>query len=308
MRIQSKDHRFYALFPPYRKVEWIEDPSTLPSTPKPPRGAVLVWNLTQGDWGGGFRAVRDRPPGVALFILLPPASQLGGLDPLLKLMEHCRPHSILPHLETLHPEDLLPYLKRFPVDFDLEVTDYLTWRGIEVDMETRRLIRKTLDLSGQLRTVSGLARSLYISRRALGRRFLSRGLPVPSHWLHFGRILRASIRMQRGDHTLSSIAFDLGYPDGFSLSNQMKRLTGLRPSLMRECFGWEWIVEAWLFEEARAGNLSPELSRHLFGSPSPGSSSRARLQEAEQGPPTRRMRVAERNSPVPRKRRSNQAS
>jgi hypothetical protein len=60
------------------------------------------------------------------------------------------------------------------------------------------------------------------------------------------------------------VATSLGYPDGFSLSNQMQRLMGLRPSLMRDCFGWEWIVEAWLFQEARMNNLSPMLRRFLF--------------------------------------------
>ncbi len=136
-----------------------------------------------------------------------------------------------------------------------------------MDLDTRRLLRKTLELSGELRTVSGLSRGLYMSRRALGRRFMSRGLPVPSHWLHFGRVLRASIRMQDPSANLFAIGRDLGYPDGFALSNQMKRLTGLRPSIMRECFGWEWIVESWLHREAVSGSLSPTLRNTLFQSP-----------------------------------------
>jgi AraC-like DNA-binding protein len=156
------------------------------------------------------------------------------------------------------------YLKRFPPDLPLEVSDYLAWRGIEVDSDTRRLIRKILELSEDLRTVSGLARSLYMSRRALGRRFTTRGIPVPSHWLHLGRILRAAVRLQNPDVTLLSVASDLGYPDGFSLSNQMHRLTGLRPSIMRECFGWEWVVEAWLLREGQDGGLAPEIRRELF--------------------------------------------
>ena len=103
-----------------------------------------------------------------------------------------------------------------------------------------------------------------MSRRALGRRFMTRGLPVPSHWLHFGRILRGSIRLQDPRSTLFGVGSELGYPDGFAFSNQMKRLTGLRPSIMRECFGWEWIVESWLFKEAQSGNLSPTLKNSLF--------------------------------------------
>lgn len=264
MRFPIANHRFIGFFPPYRTLEPIDDPQRLPTGHFPMRGTALVWNLRAGDWGTGFRAVRERPPGMALLLLLPPASEIEGTSRLLQLVEQCRPHSVLPHLRTLDPEELIPVLRRFPRDLGSEVTDYLRWRGMDTDLDTRRIIRKTLELSEELRTVSGLARSLYISRRALGRRFMSRGLPVPSHWLHFGRILRASLGLQEPGRSLHAVATGLGYPDGFSLSNQMKRLTNLRPSLMRECFGWEWVVESWLLQEARSGNLSPLLRRHLF--------------------------------------------
>ena len=300
MRFPLSDQQFFALFPPYREVDPVSHPSAFPSAPLPPRGAVLLWNVQAGDWGRGFRAVRDRPPGVALFILLPPAPQLGGLDRLLELMEYCRPHSILPHMEQLIPEELVAFLRRFPADFPMEVADYLTWRGIEVDTDTRRLIRRTLELSDELRTVGGLARSLYLSRRALGRRFLTRGLPPPSHWLHFGRILRASVRLQNPDSTLFSVAGELGYPDGFSLSNQMHRLIRLRPSIMRECFGWEWIVESWLHQEALDGNLSSTLHRHLFPQGrETGLPTHRTLGTADTGP-AEQMNVAEKVQPVRR--------
>jgi AraC-like DNA-binding protein len=297
MKTPTSDHRFLALFPPYRGVEPLEHPASIPSDPLPPRGAALIWNLFGDDWGGGFRAVRDRPPGVALFILLPPADHFEGMERLLDLMEHCRPHSVLPHMSLLSAEELVPLLKGSPADLPSEVSEYLKWRGVEVDMDTRRLIRKTLELSGELRTVSGLARSLYVSRRALGRRFMSRGLPVPSHWLHLGRILRASLRLQNPQATLHSVACEMGYPDGFALSNQMHRLTKLRPSVMRECFGWEWIVEAWLNQEALEGNLSPILRRALFGEePSAPSAPPPRLLATGTGP-VRRVNVAERLTP-----------
>jgi AraC-like DNA-binding protein len=181
-------------------------------------------------------------------------------------MSSCRPHSVLPHIQEIDTQELVSILRRFPTQFDFEVVEYLVWRGIEVDLDTRRLLRKTLELSEELRTVSALARALYMSRRALGRRFMTRGLPVPSHWLHFGRVLRGSVQLQDPRANLFRIGCELGYPDGFAFSNQLKRLTGLRPSMMKECFGWEWIVESWLFREADAGNLSPLLKKALFPS------------------------------------------
>ncbi len=267
MRLSLDGHRFQAFSPPYQTLQPLDDPRSLAFQGMPARGAALLWNLRHDDWGRAFVAVKERPPGVALIALLPPAHELGDAPRLLELLERCRIHSVLPHVEEMEPEELIAVLRRFPSGLPVEVVDYLHWRGLELDLETRRLVRKTLELSENLRTVAGLARALYISRRALGRRFASRGIPVPSHWLHLGRILRAAIRLQGGGVSLFTVACDLGYSDGFALSNQMHRLTGLRPSIMRTCFGWEWIVEAWLRKEAAQGNLSPFLQRSLFPDP-----------------------------------------
>ena len=293
MMFPVSTNRFLGFFPPYRTLEVLPDPSAIPRGPLPTRGVAMVWNLRTGDWGTGFRQVRDRHPGVALFLLLPPASEMKGVESLLDLMEHCRPHTVLPWMRTLDPEEMVSLLKRPPSDLPVEVVDYLTWRGLEVDLDTRRILRKIFAMSLDLRTVSGLARGLYMSRRALGRRLMSRGLPAPSRWLHFGRVLRASLRLQSTNETLFAVGCHLGYPDGFALSNQMKRLTGLRPSIMKDCFGWEWIVESWLRQEARDGNLSPLLKRSLFPDRAKARDSSPHLAAASEGGGKVILRVAE---------------
>jgi hypothetical protein len=73
-------------------------------------------------------------------------------------------------------------------------------------------------------------------------------------------VLRATLRLQSTEDNLFTIACDLGYPDGFALSNQMYRLTGIRPTMARECLGWEWVMESWLRQEAEAGGLVPDLA------------------------------------------------
>lgn len=254
--------------PPYRWLEPVE-PSTDVAAIRGIPGAALIWCLEEGDWGKTYNVVRTRGGGVALVVVLPSAEDVAQDRDVLKVVELCRPHSILPY----HPEpslnDLRTLLCRGPEDLAIEVTDYLSWRGIAVDNDTRRLIHRTIEVAGEIRSVSGLARSLYLSRRALGRRFLTRGLPVPSHWLHLGRILRAALRLQSTDDTLFTIACDLGYPDGFSLSNQMHRLTGARPSTVRDCLGWEWILESWLRREAEEGGLVPASTTVGRGVPHP---------------------------------------
>ncbi len=250
-----------ALFtPPYKGFEplrWDDHRFSQPSGP----GTGLVWQLGFGSWSSVFRVVRRRPPGMALIVILPATVEIDSEPQLLRVVEACRPHSILPFHREPHVDDLSGLLRREPQDLSVEIMDYLQWRGISVDVEVRRLIRRTIDLSSELRSITALARSLYLSRRALGRRFLTNGLPVPSHWLHFGRVLRAALRLQSSDLTLAEAASRFGYPDGFALSNQMHRLIGVRPSEARRYLGWEWLVESWIHTEGANGGFS----RHMWG-------------------------------------------
>jgi AraC-like DNA-binding protein len=251
------DHPLSLFAPPYDQLQPLEDPSEIDRQSRNRPGVALLWNLQCPQHPGSEEVVQRRPGGVSLIIMLPEANQLERDKGILRIVEVCRPHSILPYHTQPNPTDLRSLLSRAPDDLAIEVSDYIAWRGVVIDPDTKRLVRRTIELSGELRSVTALSRSLYVSRRALGRRFLLRGLPVPSHWLHFGRILRASLRLQATEDTLFSIACDLGYPDGFALSNQMERLIGVRPTIARVCLGWEWILEAWMRQEAEHGCLAP---------------------------------------------------
>lgn len=243
--------QFLLLTPPYTSA------TTHLSLPllEPPRGregVVLVWQMGT-HFTEAMTSVRFRPKGVTLVAVLPPGETRSSAD-LYHMVEICRPTSILPYHDEPSTEDIRLLVNAGPKRLVDSVVDYLVWRGTLRGSGPRRLVRRTLELSGELRSVSGLARSLYLSRRALGRRFAQYGLPVPSRCLHFGRILRASLRILGSDDPLSQIAFELGYPDSFALSNQMKRLVGVRPTELKARIGWEWIVESWLWREYRRGH------------------------------------------------------
>jgi len=256
-------------------------------------GSALVWHLAHGLHQQDAEIVRSRPGGLPLIVILPEASSFPTDPSFLRLLESVRPMGILPFHGNPHPDELVAVLRQPPQDLAAEVTDYLVWRVIPLDRETARLVRKTLALSAELRSISALSRSLYLSRRALGRRFLGRGLPVPSHWLHFGRVMRVAIRLQNSNESVLSIGYDLGYPDGFSVSNQMLRLTGFRPVEARELLGWEWLLEAWLRHEANTGGLAPDLTQEFLADPAPR---QVRIQAAiahpKLRPATRRQRRA----------------
>ncbi len=255
------------LRPPYEQILPVVPDAPGEPTAARSEGEALVWRLGVGDWKAAHEFARQRAPGTSLILILPPAVDLHDADFLLRAVETCRPQSILPHHPELNLDELLSVLRRTPADLGIEFMDYLLWRGLRIDGETRQLVRRTIELSSHIRTVSGLSRAMYLSRRALGRRFMTRGIPVPSHWLHFARLLRASLRLQAGDESLMTIAYDLGYSDGFSFSNQMRRLTGLRPSAVRRALGWEWIVEAWLIRECASAGFSSRLQHRLTPPP-----------------------------------------
>lgn len=219
-------------------------------------GSALVWEVGPVLRPETLSFVEGRPGGLPLVAVLPEAAVLEEHPNILAPIQACRPHGLLPCGGAVDARDVASVLRRPPLDLPADVTDYLRWRGIPVDPDTTRLLRRIIELSAEARTITGLSRQLYMSRRALGRRFLARGLPVPSHWLQLSRILRLACRLQNTAATIVSIAYESGYPDGFSLSNQMHRLIGYRPSQVRDFLGWEWIIEAWLRREAERGGLS----------------------------------------------------
>ena len=254
--------QFYLFRPPYRLLVPVTGPdSLLPEHGL--EGSALVWRMASAPQAEAVRALRGRPGGVPLVAILPPADEVRRPQDLFGFVDQCRPHSLLPYHEQPNPLDLRTLLAEPPGDLPGAVVEYLAWRGLVMDLGLRRTVRRILELSSELRTVSGVARSLFMSRRALGRRFMKEGLPVPSHWLQFGRVLRAVLGLQRGEATLMGVAFDLGYSDGFSLSNQMKRLLGVRPRHVASRLGWEWVVECWIHEELREGGFGPVAMRAL---------------------------------------------
>lgn len=232
-------------------------------------GSALVWNLGNGLHEQDLAVARARPGGLPLIVVFPPLSRGSADASTVHTVASARPAGILPYHHAPDPDDLAAVLRRPPEDLGGEVVEYLAWRGLVVDRDTRHLIRRTLALSADLRSISALCRSMYLSRRALGRRFVSRGLPVPSHWLHFGRLLRVSIRLQNTVESVLSVGYELGYGDAFALSNQMVRLTGYRPTQARAFLGWEWLVEAWLRREADTGGLAPDFTVDLLSTPGP---------------------------------------
>lgn len=253
--------------PPYTtlnaiQIGWV--PGTLP-----PRGEAIVWRLTDStrqehefDW------LAARPVGLPLIVVLPPVREITRALGLLGHIPSLDPKMILPSGRIVAPARLRELLAAPPRNLPQAVVAYLSRRQLLVAESIRREVRRIFELAPDTRSIARLAAHAGTSRRTLGRRFADLGLPVPSHWLQFARLLYVAVRLQNEPTAAFRIAARFGYPDGFTMSNQMKRLIDARPTDVRYCLGWEWIVEAWLAQETRTGGLDyclHEGAIHMYG-------------------------------------------
>jgi AraC-like DNA-binding protein len=246
-------HRLWLFQPPYERLTGIDigwEPGRFV------RGMAIVWHLQntpsqllEFDW------LFDRPPELGLIIILPEADDIAAVASAVEHIDLLRPNAVLPTGGTNKPlyyRDLLAVrAERIPG----VVIQHLDWRGYFASDDIRSTVRKILEQAPEITSMSQLANRMRIPRRTLGRRFESAEIPPPSAWLQLARLLRVCVKLQRTNDSIFHLAIRAGYPDGFTLSNQMKRLIGCRPSDMRQLRGWEWIVEAWVRNQIAAGQM-----------------------------------------------------
>ncbi len=246
-------HGMCLFTPPYSRFDQRD---VLPVPGSVPRGAAVVWWLSSAErQGAEFDRLRDRPFDLPLVIMLPPPRDIAQTLPLLSLLPLLRPRSVLPGMSLGTPESVRHALAVPPPRLSEAVLRQLAERGLIQDRTVAREMRRIFELAPEVNSITRLSRRLYTSRRTLGRHFASAGLPVPSHWLQFARLLHVSVHLQTDPTAIFRIAARAGYPDGFTLSNQMKRLIGCRPTEVRACLGWEWILESFLMREWAMGGL-----------------------------------------------------
>lgn len=247
--------RLAVLAPPYEHfsaldaVSWSGSAGALPHA-----GFLLVWQLEDAaEQESEFESLLRRPPYLPLAVVLPDADRIERVVPLLYRLELARPRIVLPSYLLATPARLRYLVAHPPQNLPEAVVDYLEQRRVGIQEKGLLDLRRVLEMAPTVRSISSLSRHMYVSRRTLGRQFKSRRLPTPSHCLQFARLIHVAVRLQRENAPISRVAIQAGYPDGFTLSNQMKRILGERPSVVRERLGWEWVVESWLRREGLVG-------------------------------------------------------
>ena len=80
-----------------------------------PAGAALVWWLLDGQGQQTeYERLRERPPGVPLIVLLPPAQDIAKTLPLLKEVRSLDPRTVLPSAYLGTPDRLREVLAAPP--------------------------------------------------------------------------------------------------------------------------------------------------------------------------------------------------
>lgn len=233
--------------PPYLTCEEIT-PQWRPRALEP--GAAAVWFMSpQGRVYEEVTWLWERPRSLPFFIVLPEPEDIPPLASVLRSVPDLGPRGVLPSVATGTMGALRMLLAAPPRSLARSATDVLTQLGYVPDEETREMAELIFSRAAHTSSIDELALALCQSRRTLGRFFRARHLPVPSHWLQFGRLLHVTVQLQNTRTNISRVATRFGYPDGFTMSNSMKRLTGYRPSFVRQHLGWEWVLAAWLETE-----------------------------------------------------------
>lgn len=240
------------VLPPYQAFTGIEEIARCPE-----RGVALLWLVSDAS---GQRVEYEwllrRPAGVALVIKLPPPGEVARALPLLREANVLRPRGVLPNSGVSGLEALRLLLGSAPRDLPGMAVGHFTQQGILRNQKVRGLVRRMFEMAPVVPSITRLSRKMYTTRRTLGRLFEAEGLPVPSHWLQFARLLCvAALIQERQNLPIFKAATHVGYPDGFTMSNQMKRLIGCRPSDVRENLGLSWILEEWIRRERDAGRM-----------------------------------------------------
>lgn len=241
---------------PYDYLHPITSGSSLHQN-SPEAGSAVLWKVENSQaQEKQYEWLTRRPPSIPLAVVLPKPDVIAEAIPLIKKLAHLRPRIVIPTDQLAAPRHLRRLLAQGPKEYSSAVIDHLEARNLIPSLQIGKEVGRIIEFSSSTRTVARLAKRMYTSRRTLGRHFQRVGLPTPSHWLQFGRLLRVAVKLQNSNATINRIALSSGYPDGFTLSNQMKRLTGCRPTFVRNRLGWEWFVDAWIGHELRTGGIS----------------------------------------------------
>lgn len=141
-----------------------------------------------------------------------------------------------------------------PTETDRVIQHFFNCEVLRPESQVASLVRKIFTTPPETLRVSRFAPSVRLSRRTLGRRFQAEGVPSPAAWIRLARAVRAHRSILRGG-SLQDAAAAAGYSDQFTMSNAIHRITGLRPSRLREV-SQDALLTTWIDRQRKRGKLT----------------------------------------------------
>nr|PZN77486.1 MAG: hypothetical protein DIU57_16500 [Pseudomonadota bacterium] len=254
LEISSPRLSLCLLPPPYTQYEPVRSLSIAHLEEIGP-GTVLVLAVSrlEEDWPilrETVRRLRQRFPALPVVVRVKERPRMGSFD-------RGRRTAALGIRAVLAEEDPVPEILRDALTDQSsladDVVEWLSLRGLRIPPQVAEVVRQIFCRAVQHAELRGLLQSIKASPSTIRKWFRTHGLPSPSCCHDAARALSAALRLQR-DQGLSvlTIALELGYADHSALSHQMVRLFGLRPRVIRERLGWEWLLDRWLARRMRS--------------------------------------------------------
>jgi AraC-like DNA-binding protein len=114
--------------------------------------------------------------------------------------------------------------------------------GAPLPPALRGFARRVLEFPSHYDDLHPLADACGLSRGALKARFRRRGLPSPSLYLRWFRVMAVAYQLSDRSATVAQVANRLGYTSDGNLCRSMISLTGLTPTEVRTLRGWNRLL------------------------------------------------------------------
>ena len=119
--------------------------------------------------------------------------------------------------------------------------------GARLPLPLRTFARRIMEFPWRYRSLHALADACGTSRGALKARFRRRGLPTPSTYLRWYRVLAVATHLSDRSITVASAAHRLGFTSDGNLCRMLWSVTGMTPTEARTVNAWRRLVltHAW---------------------------------------------------------------
>jgi AraC-like DNA-binding protein len=217
-----------------------------------PAGSVLMLEVSSepGDWAAlhlMLQRLRSEAPLCPIAMRID-AAKVNVLNAAIRIAQ-------MPVRAVIGDDQFALALRRQltrPADLPGDVVDWLSRRGVRLTPTVRHLLHGIFALAPHSPTVAPLLTRIGTSESSARFRLQKKGLPAPGRWLQVARALNAALHLQaRPDRPLLPLALSLGYADHSALSHLLGRAFRCRPAEIRECLGWEWLLDRWLRSSVR---------------------------------------------------------